>query len=250
MTFNSKNRIYFFMLFVCFIWGCDRFKDFLSKNKLGDEVNIDSAFGNSSNRLYFTKYAEPCGRSVLEIAKSEKGPFETVHPKGENSPVKKLNYDILILSNFKVFGRKTGREVNDHHCGEYPEFYIEKFEPWGKMRRCTAIGIEGFGRYMDHLSTHSYAAEDYSSSDSEIIRVSEKSCSQKFTGCEALKSTSLDSKNWKFKNKTLDLENGYEDHLYESVRFHPVTDCFEDNQLCCKLTQFKRIKMVSRHRDK
>ncbi|EKR16348.1 hypothetical protein LEP1GSC019_0154 [Leptospira interrogans serovar Pyrogenes str. 2006006960] len=90
MTFNSKKRIYFFMLFVCFIWGCDRFKDFLSKNKLGDEVNIDSAFGNSSNRLYFAKYAEPCGRSVLEIAKSEKGPFETVHPKGENSPVKKI----------------------------------------------------------------------------------------------------------------------------------------------------------------
>ncbi|EMO00291.1 hypothetical protein LEP1GSC112_0061, partial [Leptospira interrogans serovar Pomona str. UT364] len=34
----------------------------------------------ASNRIYFAKYAEPCGRSVLEIAKSEKGPFETVHP--------------------------------------------------------------------------------------------------------------------------------------------------------------------------
>ncbi|WP_036074274.1 hypothetical protein [Leptospira noguchii] len=249
MTFNLKKRIYFFMLFVCFVWGCDQFKDFFSKNKFGNEVNIDSVSENSLDRLYFAKYAEPCGRSVLEISETETGPFETVQPIGGSSPVKILNYDILVLSNFKVFGRKTGKVVNDGHCGEYPEFYVKKFEPWGMIRRCTAIGVEGFYRYMDYLPTHSYAAEDYSSSDSEIIRVSEETCSQKFTVCgEALKSTSLDSKDWKFKNKTLDLENGYEDHLYESVRFYPVTNCFEDEQLCCKLTQFKRIKMAYRYK--
>lgn len=248
MIFNFKKRIYFFMLFICFTWGCDRFKDLFSENEFGDEVNIDSE--NSSNRLYFARYAEPCGRSVLEIAKSESGPFETVQSIGENSPLEKLNYDILVLSKFKVFGRKTGKTIGDNHCGEYPEFYVEKFEPWGMIRRCTSIGVEGFYRYMNHLPIHSYVAEDYSSSDSEIIRVSEETCSQKFSGCEVLKSTFPDSKDWKFKNKTLDLENGYEDHLYESVRFHPVTDCFKDKQLCCKLTQFKRIKMASWHRDK
>ncbi|EMO52042.1 hypothetical protein LEP1GSC172_0773 [Leptospira noguchii] len=57
------------MLFVCFVWGCDRFKDFFSKNKFGNEVNIDSVSENSLDRLYFAKYAEPCGRSVLEISK-------------------------------------------------------------------------------------------------------------------------------------------------------------------------------------
>ncbi|EMO28264.1 hypothetical protein LEP1GSC170_1927 [Leptospira interrogans serovar Bataviae str. HAI135] len=34
MTFDFKKRIYFFMLFVCFVWGCDRFKDFFLKTNL------------------------------------------------------------------------------------------------------------------------------------------------------------------------------------------------------------------------
>lgn len=93
--------------------------------------------------------------SVLEISKSENGPFEMVHPEGKNSLLEKLNYDIFLLSNFKVFGRKTGKVINDGHCGEYPEFYVEKFELWGMIRRCTAIGVEGFYRYMDYLPTHS-----------------------------------------------------------------------------------------------
>ncbi|UOG39424.1 hypothetical protein MAL08_02210 [Leptospira noguchii] len=216
--------------------------------KFGNEVNIDSLSENSLDRLYFAKYTEPCGRSLLEISKSENGPFEMVQPIGGNFLIKILNYDILVLSNFKVLGKKTGKTADDLHCGKKPEFYVEKFEPWGKIRRCTAIGVEGFYRYMDYLPTHSYAAEDYSSSSSEMIYVLEKTCSPKTARCEVLKSTSLDSKNWKFKNKTLDLENGYEDHLYESVRFYPVTNCFEDEQLCCKLTQFKRIKMAYRYR--
>jgi hypothetical protein len=93
--------------------------------------------------LFYAKYAEPCGRSLLGISRSPDGPFELVEAPGPESPVDRLRYDVLLSSRFKVWGHLTGAIQDDNHCGAFPVFAVARFEAWGNIQRCAHIGSLG-----------------------------------------------------------------------------------------------------------
>ena len=143
-----------------------------------------TATTTESNPRYFASSAEACGQSLLSIAAREEGPFELVVPSGPAQPHNALKYHAAINGKWIVTGHRTGRIVDDHHCGAYPEFQVTGFVPWGPVRRLVSIhGLEGeLQHYTEPLPGDRYVASDYAGGPDEPS-LDTDSCVENFAEC-------------------------------------------------------------------
>ncbi len=86
---------------------------------------------------YTAHYQEPCGRSLL-VLESVDGKSIAVQAIG-NSPIYQLRHIVLVNTKLNVSGYFTGKHIDDHHCGNYPEFYVTDFSSAGSVTRCSSV---------------------------------------------------------------------------------------------------------------
>ena len=111
---------------------------------------------------YLATWTEPCGRSLLEIRSSEEDAPLMVQSVGENGPIGMLRWDMLVRGRWVVHGRlHRDALIDDGHCGAYPRFEIESFEPLGPVQRCSPVGAIMPVRYTEHLPKNAYVPEDF-----------------------------------------------------------------------------------------
>jgi len=146
---------------------------------------------------FYATFGAPCGRSVLELRTAEDAKPIVVQPTGNESPTRKLGYDMLVRGKFIVYGRlHRDRLIDDKHCGAYPKFEVTRFEPWGPVERCTSVGAASLQRYTEGLPTDRYIPEDYAGGPSGKVI---DACVEPTNGsCPApkVKQTSCDDTVW------------------------------------------------------
>jgi len=91
----------------------------------------------TETQSYTAHYEEPCGRSLLVLESPGKESV-AVQARGEN-PVHELNYSVLVNVKLNIHGYFTGRHIDDHHCGNYPEFYVTGYSAAGPVTRCASV---------------------------------------------------------------------------------------------------------------
>lgn len=117
----------------------------------------------TNDEVFYGRFVEPCGRSLLEVSRSPEGPFQVVQPKGEEQPTRRLRYHVLLEAGFLLKGRLTGERVDDGHCGGYPVLQVSGFEPWGPVERVFSPGsLNGdLHLYTEELPTDRFVPEDF-----------------------------------------------------------------------------------------
>jgi len=111
----------------------------------------------------FAEYDRDCGIPLLKFARQESGPFEYVYPVGEQRPEERLRRHVWELGRFRVHGHLTGKQYEVAGCGRWPEFEVQGFTPWGKVRRCASPGSAdpSMSLFTGDLSEDRYVPEDF-----------------------------------------------------------------------------------------
>lgn len=132
---------------------------------------------SQEEREHFAKPAGACGLTLLEIATSESGPFESVYQAGPQAPSQRLRPHAWSPGGFMVRGRMTGRQRGNAECGRYPEFEVLSFRPWGPVRRCMSPGALDTSMllYTEELPEEYYVQEDFVGGP-ELPMVDDESC--------------------------------------------------------------------------
>lgn len=112
---------------------------------------------------YFAEYTSDCDMRLLKLARAEAGPSERVFPVGPQKPDERLRPHAWRPGRFVLQGRMTGKQRESPGCATFPEFEVTKFEPWGKVQRCTSPGAADPSMlvYVDDLPVDRYVPEDY-----------------------------------------------------------------------------------------
>ncbi|OJJ18478.1 hypothetical protein BKI52_22955 [marine bacterium AO1-C] len=146
-------------------------------------------------KIFYAKYAEPCGYSVLKIAAKPNEEFKYVWLSGKNNPIKQLKYHMLLGGKWKIKGRFTGKAIKKELCGKgLKEFEIISYEPWGSIARCTYVQAlyDKLHFYTAAYSKTHYVPEDFVG-NADPKKVDCGSCQRdkqpglyKVTGCDGI----------------------------------------------------------------
>lgn len=156
----SRKQSIFFILFV-----------------LSTTVIIQLSSSKKTQR-YTAYYEEPCGRSLL-VLETPGEESVAVQAKGVN-PIHELNHSVLVNVKLNIRGYFTGRHIDDHHCGNYPEFYVTEYSAAGPVTRCSSVSdwvmYETVILYPSGLPRNKFIKQDYEEHRSLLHEVPLSQC--------------------------------------------------------------------------
>lgn len=116
-------------------------------------------------KTYQARYAQPCGRSVLELRIG--GKMMEVTPVGKN-PVLELKQYVLSNTQLRVrgyFNENRSSQIQTRDCSPAPEFTIIDYQADGNVSRCTTteqwLLMESVLSFAKDLPDNQFSESDF-----------------------------------------------------------------------------------------